>query len=196
MTSTLMFFLGVTLMTAILLRRSFRYYRRRRGRTPDRPLRTAAANREVNREQPLMDAPPEVLRWQVEMHETARDLKAELNSKMSALQVLIQMATEASDRLQATIDRAERLGISECRDTLQEIERLAEQAGSTDGAPLGTLPTPLPEGTGHPLKRATTRELIFRLADQGNNALAIAQQVDAPIGEVEMILNLRPAMEK
>ena len=119
-TSWAMFSLGMILMIAILLRRSFRYQRRANSQTP----RTVAMRREPSREKPLLDAPPEILRWQVEMHETARDLKGELDSKMGALQALVRIAQEESERLEAAIDRAERLGLSECRHTLAEIERL------------------------------------------------------------------------
>lgn len=65
----------------------------------------------------LRDAPPEVLRWHVELHETARDLKAEIDTKLVALQVLTKQAREEADRLerllaqvnskQFTVDRQE-----------------------------------------------------------------------------------------
>jgi len=45
------------------------------------------------------DAPPEVLRWEVHMQETARDLSAQLDSKMLALQHLIKEADCAAERL-------------------------------------------------------------------------------------------------
>lgn len=56
---------------------------------------------ERDRNSALADAPAEVLRWQVEMHETARDLKAELDTKMRALQVLIRDADEKIARLES-----------------------------------------------------------------------------------------------
>lgn len=67
-------------------------------------------SRESTRDRALGDAPPEVVRWQVEMHETARDLKAELDSKMLALQSLIRLASEERMKLEAAIEAAERTG--------------------------------------------------------------------------------------
>jgi flagellar biosynthesis/type III secretory pathway M-ring protein FliF/YscJ len=55
---------------------------------------------------PTQDAPAELLRWQVQMHETARDLKAELDSKMSALQALVRMARQECQRLEELLDRS------------------------------------------------------------------------------------------
>jgi hypothetical protein len=98
-----MFLVGLGLLIAILLRRWHRYYgpRRRRRETPvlERTARPDATN-----PRSLSNAPPDVLRWQVEMHETARDLKAELDTKMTALQVLIRMAQQESERLERLIE--------------------------------------------------------------------------------------------
>jgi hypothetical protein len=58
-----------------------------------------------------MDAPREVVRWQVEMHETARDLKAELDSKISVLQTLVGMAREERQRLEETMHQAAQMGL-------------------------------------------------------------------------------------
>jgi hypothetical protein len=41
-----------------------------------------------------------VRQWQVEFHETCRDLKAEIDSKMRALQILIVEANAAAERLE------------------------------------------------------------------------------------------------
>ena len=70
-----MFLLGLMLLILILFRRSGRYQRKAR-REATRPSTARSA---PDPKPPLLDSPPEVLRWQVEMHETARDLKAELD---------------------------------------------------------------------------------------------------------------------
>jgi hypothetical protein len=62
---------------------------------------------ERDRNSALADAPVEVLRWQVEMHETARDLQAELDTKMRALQVLMRDADEKIARLEKLRDNNE-----------------------------------------------------------------------------------------
>ena len=105
MPSWVMFTAGILLMTIILVRRSMRYYRKRASRSDLSPssgrLDLTTARRT------LMDAPKEVLRWQVEMHEMARDVNAELDTKMRSLQVLIRMADEATERLQQAILKKE-----------------------------------------------------------------------------------------
>ncbi len=99
MMSWSMFILGLGLMIAILMRRWHRYYGPRRRRRQEAPL--ARATLESKRPpRSLSDAPTDVLRWQVELHETARDLKAELDSKIGALQVLIRMARQEAERLE------------------------------------------------------------------------------------------------
>jgi hypothetical protein len=55
---------------------------------------------------PLVDAPAEFTRWQVEMHETARDLKAELDSKIGVLQALVAMARKETQRLESLMHEA------------------------------------------------------------------------------------------
>jgi len=101
--ASLLFAVGVVLAIAILMRRWNRYFRRR----PSRRDAKAAALSASRTEQPLMDAPPEILRWQVEMHETARDLKAELDTKIAVLERLTIDAREQAARLEELLQRAE-----------------------------------------------------------------------------------------
>jgi hypothetical protein len=96
----LLFLLGVTLLLLITLRGLFARHRRSRTSKAGRP----AVPKPIHSSE-LIDAPPEVVRWQVAMHDTARELKAELDSKMSALQALIQMAREERERLEAVLRR-------------------------------------------------------------------------------------------
>ncbi|MBP89822.1 MAG: hypothetical protein CMJ64_24460 [Planctomycetaceae bacterium] len=174
---------GVLLLIFVLMKRSRRYTRRAR-----RDARTEH-NRlvEPDRDKALIDAPREILRWQVGMHETARDLKAELDSKIGVLQATIRIANEETERLEAAINRAERLGVSACGDTLAEIERIADASVLT----TGDLPDP---GTSEfatisPLESHRSR--IFALADEGCGAQAIAASTGLPCGDVELVLSLR-----
>ena len=133
---------------------------------------------------PLLDAPPDLLRWQVEMHETARHLKAELDSKMGALQAITRIASEESARLEAAIARAERLGISTCADTLAAIEAL----NGNDDFGNGLLPS---ASLAKSEEIAARRDAVFQLADQGLASKAIAQSIGAPLGDVELLMSLR-----
>jgi len=191
-TSTILFLLGLALAITILLRRSYRYFGRRK--RDSRTIASVAAPPKDDRE-PLIDAPPNILRWQVEMHETARDMKAELDTKMIALQQLIQQAREQTQRLESALDRAERLGVAPCRDTLAEIERVTaelsnEAAAAAGEGPLGDLPD-VPEPPAQPPVSDRDRRAIYALADEGISSESIAEQVGATLGEVEMILSLR-----
>ena len=60
---------------------------------------------------PLRDAPPEVHRWQVEMHDVARELSAQLDSKMRLLQSFTRSAAQEADRLEALLERVEGRGV-------------------------------------------------------------------------------------
>jgi hypothetical protein len=174
-----MFACGVLMLIFILMRRSRRYLHKTKREQKRRVARPAAPNRDRS----LIDAPPEVLRWQVEMHDTARDLKAELDSKIGALQAVVRIAGEESSRLEAAIARAERLGISSCRDTLQEIEDLAE---------VGASQSPLPEINDEiPIGREAHHDRIYALAERGLPPAAIAEQTGATLGDVEMLLSLK-----
>ena len=106
--STVMLALGLALMALILLRRSHGYIR-------GTPTRHQAAIEKMPR--PLKpprpsptSTPPELVRWQVEMHETARDLTAELDSKISILRQLLLMAADERTKLEECIARGEQLG--------------------------------------------------------------------------------------
>jgi len=175
-----MFGAGVLMLIFFLMRRSRRYL----GKTKREKSTSRRKLDDARQATALLDAPPEILRWQVEMHETARDLKAELDSKMSALQAIIRIASEESSRLEAVIARAELLGVSPCADTLAAIEELtgSEDCGST-----------LPPDTSlaDSAEIVARRDAVYRLADQGLAASAIARSIGASLGDVELLMSLR-----
>ena len=53
------------------------------------------------------DIPPEVTRWQVEMHATARELKGELDSKIMVLQALLKEVREEREKIEELLARVE-----------------------------------------------------------------------------------------
>ena len=92
---------ALSLIIAMLLLRSHRYFSRRK--VDNAPIvRTARATNDDKCR--YLDAPDDVARWQVAMHETARELSAKLDSKMVALQVLIAEADRAAARLETAIE--------------------------------------------------------------------------------------------
>ncbi len=93
--SQMMLLAGMLLLGWMLARRQLRS----RGKAitqhqTDRELRRQRAEADQPRGVPLAAAPPEVQRWQVEMFELQRDLKAELDMKIVVVQSLIRQADE------------------------------------------------------------------------------------------------------
>ena len=160
---------ALALVIGWLLFRTHRYLARQKG--TDSPL-VQVARPEQAEEGHHLAAPPDVLRWEVQMHETARELSAQLDSKMRVLQVLIAEADRAAARLEAAAQPAP---------TLPSV-------GGKCPLPNGREPTTQAEG----LKSARRRqEEIYTLADYGHDAAEIARRIGSPVGEVELILGLR-----
>lgn len=166
---------GLGLAAWLLLRKSFQ-------RRPSFPTKSKdQERRDANtRKLGLVDAPREYVQWEVSMYETARDLKAELDTKMMALQALVRMAQEETARLQAAIRRAEQLGIATTVDPLTACEQWGE--GLT--APLPEVPAP---------QSVPAADRILQLANDGLLPQQIADRLQIPLGDVEITLSLRPA---
>jgi hypothetical protein len=138
------------------------------------------------------DRPDDLAQWEVEMHETARQLSAQLDAKLSLLQSLIAEADRAAGRLEDALDRA--------FPTLppgSQAESLRPPAGHTrdiadDIAAASDLSISIPDDESLPATdRAHRREEVYRLADYGFAAAEIARRVGSPVGEVELMLSLR-----
>jgi len=95
----LLFLAGLGLVIIILLMRSRRYFRQvTQFHTP-----TARPPRKVDRPK-VSSAPPRDLdKWEVSMHELARDLSGQLDMKIRVLELLIREADEAARRLEAAV---------------------------------------------------------------------------------------------
>ena len=169
MASTGMMLAGIALLTIILLRRSYRYYGRKKPKKTEAGAYLAKTARPTTTGRSLSTAPAEVLRWQVEMHEIARELKAEMDSKMRSLQVLVLQAREEADRLQSILDQL----------TSSRLEEV-------DCSSVTDSPAMLPVFE-------ERRSRIYALADEGESSQGIADRTGVPIGEVELILSLRSA---
>ena len=143
-------------------------------------------------------APAELKNWQVDMHDFAREVSARIDSKLAALEHLTRAAHHECARLEAAIARAQQLDGMLPETPLADVEyvptsqarALEEQAGQSPR--MSTVPPPKQ-------KPATDRPVreIRSLADAGLDLQAIAERVELPIGEVELILSLhgsgRPA---
>lgn len=129
-----------------------------------------------------LDAPHELRRWEVEMHDLARDLNAQLDTKIGMLEELIRQAAVQAERLESAIDKASGLA-------RPPSEKLAAAPPVTTKAERIDAPEPRPGASA-----ARRQSEIYALADQGLATAAIATRTGCPIGEVELILGLRGSL--
>jgi hypothetical protein len=105
---TAMFLAGCALLTAILLRRSYRYFGRRRGSNKnetaiDHQPRPTDAWSGMQK-----DVAAHLQRQEVELFDFARDVAGQLDSKMRVLQQLIAESNQQIERMEQLLDDAER----------------------------------------------------------------------------------------
>jgi cell division septation protein DedD len=167
-----------------LLLRTHRYLSRQR--RSDWPL--VRVGRLPRREQGhRLDAPPEMVRGEAQMYETARELSAQLDSKMGALQTLIAEAERAAARLEAA---AARLPNATRQSAPPDPQPTTQAEALRASPPLDQATSEAEEVSPRPSARRR-REEIYSLADYGLDAAEIARRVGSPVGEVELILSLR-----
>lgn len=99
--SQMMLLCGFVLLAWVLVRRTIRARTRGRREAADWKQQEKQATARVNSATPLANAPVEVLRWQSAMFDLQRDLKAELDTKISVVQAMVRLA----DQRIATLER-------------------------------------------------------------------------------------------
>ncbi|HKD36075.1 MAG TPA: hypothetical protein VKB78_04720, partial [Pirellulales bacterium] len=193
----LLFLLGLGLVIFILLVRSKRYFRQvtqyqvpagQPGKTA-LPKKAAASSRELEK-------------WEVEMHDLARDLMGQLDSKVRVLELLIREANEAAARLEAA--RGKKGARDEGRGAREAGRRAADERTEQTAKPqvLQEFSQPIDRGALRRQKSGESRkplqvannprfERVYALADAGMTAATIAKQIGTQVGEVELILSLR-----
>jgi hypothetical protein len=120
----------------------------------------------------------------VELHEMARRMNAQIETRATRLELLIQEADEKIARLSRFADEKSG-GSSTASETPDPISKLNP---TTTDRPQDR---PAPDGPSTtPIKPDPFRD-IYRLADQGLEVRQIATRVAKPSGEVELILALR-----
>jgi hypothetical protein len=117
------------------------------------------------------EAPAEVRQWQVECHDLARSTRAELDSRVAALQQLLVAAD-------------------------QRIARLESFCGRSASEPSTTLRPHFDPPPAEGLETATARTAaIYAMSDAGLNAAAIANRLRERLGEIEATLRLRSTLQ-
>jgi hypothetical protein len=212
----MMLFAGIGLFVLVMinwLRRGFgktagRFYAGRTWQSERRPAQPTRGSRDVIGSARLRSAAalPEHESWEVELHHLAREVKGEIESKMRALEELIQLAEDARTRLNGSIGRAESLGLSDHRKApgdsregrlndnadkgeFSSVGRRAERA--RNAKPNRETARSAPITAGDDPGEDPRFERVYALADAGYSATRIAGQIGSQIGEVELILSLR-----
>jgi hypothetical protein len=190
----------VVCTTLFLLVRTSRYFSR--SKSPDPSWSSIGRKSEDSAPSERSESvPQEIASWEVEMQEFLREAKAEMNTKMRAMQILTAEADRAAARLEAAL-RGSPNAASPRRDAAapELANALLKFPGEIKGRgiDLGSLPGNQAESllvssvprTEHSSAQAKKEE-IYTLADYGMVAADIASRVGHPIGEVELILGLR-----
>jgi hypothetical protein len=164
-TTTLLFLAALMVTIGVLLYSSNRYFARQRSAPPTWTSGRPAAPHSERPSEP----PEEVQNWEVAMHDYARQIRGELDSKMRVLQSLIAEADRAAARLERAVQNS------------RPLPPAVNQAGVVPSSPDPAASDSTPP----------RREEIYTLADYGLPAAEIAHRTGVPGGEVELILRLR-----
>ena len=119
-----------------------------------------------------------------ELSEMARKIGAQLDAKSARLEALIRAADERAGRLETQL-RAE--PPPQRRDGDQPTADPREAASFTTSPPSIEIPPPSSDADGD-----RRHAQIYALADEGLSPVQIAERLDLPEGEVELIIALRP----
>lgn len=214
LTPAQMIFLGILVLTTmVLLMRTSRYFARPKSTEPSW---SSVARKPRNAGPRSANIPQEMASWEVEMHEFVREIKAELDSKMRALQAITADADRASARLEAALRASNNSALhregeapaepNNCASAARQEPRppdvvqlfRQDTAASKHGIDLSNLPASqaqsLSAARTHHAEHSSPqakKDEIYTLADYGMKPADIASRVGHPIGEIELILSLR-----
>ncbi len=171
-----LFLAGVLLVSVSLL------YRAQRRLAQSRQQMYQAWQRSVGRSAPAGEAKSTlgphdpVARWEVELHQVARQYLGELQTRSAILERQLQEARLLSQRLEKQLEQLQRMS--------QRVEEPSLAAGQLPSQPPSELGTLLESGIG------LSHQAVLEAARQGLSAREIAQQLGCSQGEVELIMQL------
>lgn len=117
----------------------------------------------------------------LELTEMTRVMNAQIDTKAARLEVLIQDAEQAEQRLRAALGQS-----AEVNTPVQPLT--ADKFPAFKNEPLQNIDLPDPKS---PMSPLTRHEEVYRLADDGVSIDDIAQRTSRPRGEIDLILALR-----
>ncbi len=187
----IVFLLGLSLVIVILMMRSRRYFRQvsRHSNVPAPAISASAKPR------PSAAPPKSLEQWEVSMHELARDLSGQLDSKIRVLELLIREASDTAARLESAIGKSRPAPFVTAAPMSRSDSRESEPAPIIKPIRSAAPSVRPPRTTVEPLKIAGNPrfERVYALADAGMSPVSIANQIGSQVGEVELILSLRSA---
>jgi len=156
---------GLLLITFSLVRR----LRKRARAAAQQPVRSRGRGADDDEQKPVRRSMEQLL---IELQGVSRQINAQLDTKMRAL-------TELTEQARREIERLEHL--------LEEARAGRPPAGSTTPAP------PAEPERDAPAPVDPRHRRVCELSRAGLSAVEIARDTGQPVGEVELILSLRPA---
>ncbi|HEY2146745.1 MAG TPA: hypothetical protein VGH32_02335 [Pirellulales bacterium] len=183
----LIFLLGLALVIFILLVRSKRYFRQ----VTQYQLPAPRPARKMGTPKTISAPPRDLEKWEVQMHDLARDLMGQLDSKIRVLELLIRQADEAAARLEAA---AAKTGGAPLRRVALERPAAPMPLSPNDASAPQSVRAARNSGEARKPLKVTNNprfERVYALADAGMSAATIAKQIGTQVGEVELILSLR-----
>jgi len=184
-------------VVGMMLFRVQRYYARH---PSSRPSLGASSQGDAATRTRQRGAAADMVEWEVQMHDFARQVSGQLDSKMAALEHLIREADRAAARLEAAVaatrgqqppappQAAPAVPVEIPGPPTSQADAL--RPTPSDDRPAGDVPKEEDLSVARP-SRQRRHEEVYTLADYGYDATEIARRVNSLVGEIELILGLR-----
>ncbi|MBL4592107.1 MAG: hypothetical protein JKY96_09130 [Phycisphaerales bacterium] len=185
---------GVLLAIMVMFRAVRKGYRTRKVRDRNTPSPAARIDEIHQRAQSSMDP---TSRSMVDAEQLARRLGAQLDNKAARIELLLEEADRKLDLLNRQIAGIDRTGSLPMTSPTGQAEQPHQRAIDPSLLDRARIDQDLAERS--PVATASTpgsaqdqiNERILHLADDGLGSVEIARSLNQPIGQVELILNLR-----
>ncbi len=178
------FLIVMIVVVGYLYLRSQRYFARQKN-----DAASAAGAATTPPEKPYTAVPQDLTRWEVEMHDTARQLSGQLDGKLAALGHLIRDADRVAARLEAALAATRPAAPATTEEPSGNQARALQAAGAAE-EPAESPAAASPSATPRPPADRRYEE-IYLLADYGFDPAEIGRRVNMPVGEIQLILSLR-----
>lgn len=185
----MMFLAGMVLITFIMLRRGYRYSKKRKRAERLDPLDKNPKG--AHYPSPSDKSDDANTRQAVAIHKTERDLSGQLDTKARLLQLLLIEARRERSALEQAIGDAKRLGLRAGKsDTLAMLDEALSAPVEQMQMRISEWDRTLTDRQSIP-RQGEVIDDVYRLADSGQTVSQIADRLGSPIGDIELLLSLR-----